>query len=78
LLLIVILRINYGDFIVTLDEFNKLEVGDHVKYGPFAGVKFSGVESGGEIGTDHVIMIDGIGDTKKVYKDLFIKHGQVI
>jgi hypothetical protein len=63
---------------MTEGEFNKLNVGDPVKYGPFSGVKFAGVESKEETGNAHVVMIDGIGDTKRVYKDLFIKYGQVI
>ena len=63
---------------MTLEEFNNLEVGDSVKYGPFSALEFGGVVRHAATGNDHVVMNDGIGGTKKVYKELFIKHGHLV
>lgn len=62
---------------MTLDELEKLEIGDAIKYGPFGDLIYGGLFSDDRTKNPHVTMIDGLGDKKKVYKDLFLKYGSV-
>ena len=57
------------------EDYNKLEVGASVKYGPFSCLTFNGEEDHELTGTPHVLLSNGTGEQKRVYKDLFIKHG---
>lgn len=57
---------------VNINDIENSELMVKVSYGPYSNVFFKALEG------EHVILIDGNGQEKKVYTDLFMKHGKFL